>query len=1025
MGHCNGFPMGSPCNSISSLSGDWSGVATTLTNLYLGENDLVELSVQDLRKLLWLNADGNMLSSLEAGSVPPTLQTLSVSNNLIASFPTDFLEESKRISWLYLRDNLINRIPYYNFKHRKKLEKLDLGENCIKEIPMNPFNGTLSVRDLNLDLNEIRTLGPNAFNGLSPGRVYLSQNGLEEIHIDAFAGLESTLEYLDLGGNLLQEVPKALSRLKKLKYLYLPSNNISHIPNDTFNNYSGTLGALSLHGNRLEAIPADALRGCGKLYHLNIGYNHIMEITEEDFEHWGESLDTLLLMNNRLVQIHGHTFRQTPRLRELSLSFNKISAIDTDAFVDVEDSLESLEISFGLYQEEFPEDFLKPLRSLVWLALDNNSFRSISQSALYSFKNLQYLNLDGNRLSMIPVGLFHPSVHRNLRDIRFSYNHIMSVDPHTFTNLVSLQSIVLSGNQIKILKPNAFKSLPGKLSVILSDNKLTTISPRAFNDIATMVRLDLQSNALQEFSLSAFHNVTAPYLPLSLNLSRNEISNLLVAETMRSVCIHTIDLSHNQIIAVPKDFFQEIYTSIRRIYLGYNRISKLDETAFGNLSPLQALSLQHNSIVSLRKRAFVGLPNLQILDLSHNHIEQIHMEQFKSLPNLRIVDLSYNHIRSIPRDAFQNTKLERLDLSNNEFVVMPSGALGEVGFTMRVLDIAHNQIEHLDGTMFPETPLLSALGLGYNKISTIPDNVFSSLSGILRLDLAGNRLRANLKELFHYLNNLRHLDLADTGLRDFPSLALPNLVSLNLSGNPLGGLSSAAVAAIPKLRQLDLSRCRIIALPPIWEKIPFLKVLNLADNPVTNLEWLDLIGLERLQSLQIDRLTSETPGLRKLTLKVSSSSGPRLGRLGRKLRHLELTGGELRTLTAGSLRGTAGGNELVLQIRGTALEELPLGLLAALGRVPHLSLDLRNNRLSSLSPDTLYYNLTSWEDMGNTEINNAWNRKKEVRKKVNENSKEKERDKLNVTNRPGTVKTNNWKGSSKFKTPYPSSSSPI
>ena len=116
--------------------------------------------------------------------------------------------------------------------------------------------------------------------------------------------------------------------------------------------------------------------------------------------------------------------------------------------------------------------------------------------------------------------------------------------------------------------------------------------------------------------------------------------------------------------------------------------------------------------------------------------------------------------------------------------------------------------------------------------------------------------------------------------------------------------------------------------------------------------------------LRIDRLTSETPGLRKLTVRVSSTTGPRLGRLGRKLRHLELTGPELKALPVGALRGAAAGAELVLQIRGTALEELPLGLLAALGRVPHLSLDLRNNRLSSLSPDILYYNLTSLEDVG-------------------------------------------------------------
>jgi hypothetical protein len=54
-----------------------------------------------------------------------------------------------------------------------------------------------------------------------------------------------------------------------------------------------------------------------------------------------------------------------------------------------------------------------------------------------------------------------------------------------------------------------------------------------------------------------------------------------------------------------------------------------------------------------------------------------------------------------------------------------------------------------------------------------------------------------------------------------------------------------------------------------------------------------------------------------------------------------------------------------LALRGTALEELPLGLLASLPPVSQLTLDLRDNRLTSLSPDTFYYNLTTtWENLG-------------------------------------------------------------
>ncbi|XP_024085373.1 chaoptin-like [Cimex lectularius] len=983
-------------NCITSVRGNWGGTTGTVTKMFLGENHLVTMKgLEKFKSLTWLNMDKNHMRAIEPGSFPPSLQTLSLSSNLFSIFPADYIVSSERIAWLYLRDNFINTLPLYNFKHRKKLEKLDVGENFLRELK-GVFNGSLQVRDLLLDLNQLTSIWEGAFRGTGAGRINLSQNRLEALGDKVFLGVEDTLEYLDLGGNFFQVVPNALTTLNKLKYLYIPSNNISFIQNDTFQSFSSTLSALSLAGNKLEAVPSAALEDCKKLSHLNLGYNQIMEINEDDF--YGlENLRTLLLMNNRIIELHAHTFRQMPNLRELSLSFNKISAVDPDAFIDMETTLESLEVSFGLYQEEFPEEVLKPLKSLIWLALDNNSLRSVTQSALYSFRNLQYLNLEGNRLSHIPIGIFHPSIHRDLRDIRLSFNHLISVDPHMFSGLPEVQSIVLSGNQINTIKTNAFRSLPSKLSVILSDNKISTISPRAFNDIATLVRLDLQSNELQDFSLSAFQNVTAPYLPLNLNLSRNQISNLRVADIMRPVCINTIDLTHNRISFVPKEFFESISLSLCKIFLGYNHITKLDEMAFSELPQLQVLTLQHNSIVSLRKRAFVGLGNLQILDLSHNHIEQLHMEQFKSLSRLRVVDLSFNHIRSIPRDAFQNTKLERLDLSNNEFLVVPGAALGEVGFTLRILDMSHNHIERLDSTLFPETPLLTVLNLCHNKLTVLQDGVFKSLTVLLRLELCGNRIRADHKELLKYSPELRVLNLGDTGIRNLPPLPpLEKLVSLNLSSNPLTSIASLSA---PALRTLYISKCRIQVVP-VWSKFPILKHLDMTYNPIKSLskesfkglgrlESLDLTGLDKLERLDSDCLSSlgalrslniqtwpnilsygvgqlvrRITSLRRLSVTVTETRLSTLGGpLGKKLRHLEIKGAGLKELDSGALRGLTPTPELVLQIRDTSIEELPLGLLSSL-RVTHLSLDLRNNRLTSLSPDILYYNLTSWENSG-------------------------------------------------------------
>jgi Leucine-rich repeat (LRR) protein len=50
--------------------------------------------------------------------------------------------------------------------------------------------------------------------------------------------------------------------------------------------------------------------------------------------------------------------------------------------------------------------------------LDNNELEEISETALYSLGELQYLNLESNGLTDIPQNLLHKNVHKNLFDVR-------------------------------------------------------------------------------------------------------------------------------------------------------------------------------------------------------------------------------------------------------------------------------------------------------------------------------------------------------------------------------------------------------------------------------------------------------------------------------------------------------------------------------------------------------------------------------------------------------------------------------
>lgn len=130
-------------------------------------------------------------------------------------------------------------------------------------------------------------------------------------------------------------------------------------------------------------------------------------------------------------------------------------------------------------------------------------------------------------------------------------------------------------------------------------------------------------------------------------------------------------------------------------------------------------------------------------------------------------------LRSLPSDSFRNTKLETLDLSHNEFQVMPNSALSDVSESLRYLNLSHNQIQHLDSTMFSNSLKLISLSLAHNRLTILPDNIFMGLSSLLTLDLSHNPIRANFKELFHYTQRLKELRLSHTSLQTVPSLPLP------------------------------------------------------------------------------------------------------------------------------------------------------------------------------------------------------------------------------------------------------------
>ncbi|KAG5874642.1 hypothetical protein JTB14_001995 [Gonioctena quinquepunctata] len=999
-------------NRIASLEGDWSHMRTSVATLFLGENDITEIppdppdhtsktrhGLNQFKSLIWLNLDGNRIHKIHKQSLPTALQTASISHNLIELFPSELVSNLPHLQWLYLRGNHIKSIPDYTFPRRLWMEKIDLGENFLKFLPRFPFNNSICIRDMNLAHNDFRTLTSESFAGLETRRIILSYNLLETLDVNAFSGIDNTLEYLDFDHNNFQHIPQAISQLKSLKYLYLSSNSLTEIPEQAFSNFCSSIKALSLSGNRLTKIPSKALLGCAKISHFNIAFNEIEEINEEDFSNWGINIRSLIIGNNRISQLPSKVFSDLKELRELSLNFNPLLHIDKEAFYGL-DGLESLELSFCLDPDFLFDDFFVPLTNLQWLSLDSNNIQKLPEYLFEPLTRLKYLNLESNKLQLLPNKLFKALP--KLEDVRISNNEIKYIETGTFRLLSSLESITLSGNKIRHIQKESFEHLPNLSKLILSDNLLARVNHDAFSNISSLVKIDLQNNLLGTLSFNYFSNVTGP---LVLNLTRNLISSCY--SDSRVLNLEELDLRFNRLESIPKCL--EHASSLRKLYFDYNSINSLDHNVFMHLTSLEVLSLKMNDIAVVSRKAFFGLQNLQVLDLSKNSIRQLHTSQFVNMPQLRILNLSDNRLSYMPRDIFSNTLLEMLDLSLNSFAVVPTSSISDVGITLRHLSMRSNNIEHVDITTFPDVPSLQHLDVSDNKLTILPDNVFTSLGLLQFLDLSSNPLRSNFKELFHYAQSLKQLDLSNSGIISTPHFPLPNLIHLNLSHNQIENIGKNSIQQLLKLKSLDLSHNYLDQVPShLWMHLPNLKILNLSNNPLKELVVDSFYGLPNLQELTLlnlkylNKFESESILQLNILSKLTIETWPKLDYFSdqfcnllshldqlrilkinfaedkldeqllcvtnRKIRHLEITGRKLRSIDRDAFARFIRNPDLVLKIHGTQIEELPAGLFANMYKIAYLKIDCRSNFLTHLSPEIFYGNSSGWRNVGTTLI---------------------------------------------------------
>ncbi|KAM7395078.1 hypothetical protein PAMA_006703 [Pampus argenteus] len=298
-----------------------------------------------------------------------------------------------------------------------------------------------SVHTLDLSKNRIYALQQRVFSPLKDVAIIdISQNRVNQIHRNAFEGLQGHLKMLNLSHNLLGEIySHTFASLTNLQVLDLSHNHIGVLGYDSFSGLPN-LKALHLTGNSLRefGFPASLPR-----------------------------LDYLQLNDNRLTASSVSSItRSAPNIIHLNIEDNRLTNLG-----DVYTFLNQLKHLQQLFYGGNPIKLCTPSRQVSEIGLNN----------------LRALDLHGSNLQSIwsrgkCTNLFHDLGH--LISLRLSFNAIQSLPQGIFKGLTSVVEMDLSSNSLTYLQPDVF---PNSLKALdLSNNFVASPDPIAFRSLSSI-----------------------------------------------------------------------------------------------------------------------------------------------------------------------------------------------------------------------------------------------------------------------------------------------------------------------------------------------------------------------------------------------------------------------------------------------------------------------------------------------------------------------------------------------------------
>ena len=101
---------------------------------------------------------------------------------------------------------------------------------------------------------------------------------------------------------------------------------------------------------------------------------------------------------------------------------------------------------------------------------------------------------------------------------------------------------------------------------------------------------------------------------------------------------------------------------LKKLDLSHNEIEDLLQDSFVDIINLEELDLSHNLLTDLKRKAVYRMPRLRSVKLSNNRIQNFHSDSFDSTPLIDELRLNHNRLTDVSDVSFVMDALPRLRL---------------------------------------------------------------------------------------------------------------------------------------------------------------------------------------------------------------------------------------------------------------------------------------------------------------------------------------------------------------------------